>query len=141
MPEDKPAAVQHDLTEYDLTLRVRMRTDAHNLRKLFERDHAYGPVERLNVHREMHSAMVPVNAEACEYIDVVDVTPAEEAGETLTRGDLDAAVQNVREWAEQSNREGTIDSAFEAGMKEGAKQVRDLLDPDADLDRPEVDDA
>lgn len=79
MTDDDPKAVRHDIAEFELTLRVRKRTDARQLRELFKREHAYGPVERLIVERDMHSAHRSITADEGEYIDVVSVEEADDA--------------------------------------------------------------
>lgn len=73
---DDPVAVQHDLTEYEVTLRVRKRADRRSIARWFEADHAYGPVKRLNIHRDMHSSNIPFRADEGEFIDVVTVEEA-----------------------------------------------------------------
>jgi hypothetical protein len=53
---NKPKAVKPTKKTIELTLTIRGNYETHALVNDWEPDHAYGPVERVMIEREMHSA-------------------------------------------------------------------------------------
>lgn len=71
---DQVAAVEPADKTVELTLTIEGRYEAHRLEKDFSPDHAYGPVERVLIRRDMYSSIrnyniVDVNTKVVEGLD------------------------------------------------------------------------